>query len=220
MTPTPLNAPVKPAALPLVALILGVLGFCFPPIFPIAIILAIVSLVKSGEPAFAARKTLSIITLVMGLVYVPVVGILAAIAIPNFVRFQARAKQSECKSNLKAAFYAQKAYFADKDVWGATAKQIGFTVDGRNRYAYQIGPDSVVPAMVSTTSEAELEAGHPPGLLEQVGVQGDAVLMTCAGNIDNDATIDVWSVSSAQRNVNGEVVPAGTPFNHVNDVQD
>ncbi len=217
MTPHPLTAPVKPSALPLVALILGVFGFCIPPLFPIAIILAIVSLVKSSEPAFAARKTLSIITLVLGLVYVPVVGILAAIAIPNFIRFQARSKQSECKSNLKAAFLAQQSYFAEKGAWGESAREIGFTVDGRNRYAYRIGADSVLPATLTTTPSSELEAAT---LLEEVGVQGDAVTMTCAGNLDNDATIDLWSVSSAQRNVNGEVVPAGAPFNHVNDVQD
>ncbi|MDP2273445.1 MAG: pilin [Archangium sp.] len=217
MTPQPLNAPVKPSALPLVALILGVFGFCIPPLFPIAIILAIVSLVKSGEPAFAARKTLSIITLVMGLVYVPVVGILAAIAIPNFIRFQARSKQAECKSNLKSAYLAQKSYFAEKDVYGESAEEIGFRVEGRNRYAYRIGADSVLPATLTTTPTAELEAA---ALLEEVGVHGDAVTMTCAGNIDNDATLDVWSISSEQRNVNGEVVPPGTPFNHVNDVQD
>ena len=217
MTPQPLNAPVKPSALPVVALILGVFGFCIPPLFPIAIILAIVSLVKSSEPAFAARKTLSIITLVLGLVYVPVVGILAAIAIPNFIRYTARSKQSECKSNLKAAFFAQKSYFAEKDAWGESAQEIGFTVENRNRYAYRIGPDSVVPATLTTTPSAELEAA---GLLEEVGVHGDAVTMTCAGNIDTDATLDIWSVSSEQRNVNGEVVPAGAPFNHVNDVQD
>ncbi len=220
MTPTPLNAPVKPSALPLVALILGVFGFCIPPLFPIAIILAIVSLVKSGEPAFAARKTLSIITLAMGLVYVPVVGILAAIAIPNFIRYGAKSKQSECKSNLKSAYLAQKSYFAEKDVYGETADEIGFSVEGRNRYAYRVGPDSVLPATNGTRSAAQLEAGYPPGLLEQVGMQGDEVLMTCAGDIDNDATIDIWSISTAQRNVNGEVVPAGVPYNHVDDVQD
>lgn len=226
MTPNPTNTPpVAPSALPLIALIIGVVGFCFPPIFPIAIILAIVSLVKASEPAYAARKTLAIITLVMGLVYVPVVGILAAIAIPNFIRFQARAKQSECKTNLKAMYMGQKSAFMDSDKWGETAEEIGFDPLGGNRYSYQISQDSSVPAKLSTSSDLQLLAAYPADLSEQFGVRGECpddcqVTMGCAGNIDNDPTIDVWSISTGQRTIEGEVVPAGVPYNHRNDVQD
>ena len=226
MTPTPMNAPPpQPAALPLIALILGVTGFCFPPLFLIAIVLAIVSLAKANEPAFAARKTLAVVTLVLGLVYVPVVGILAAIAIPNFIRFQAKSKQSECKTNLKAAYVAQKSYFAEKDDYGETAEEIGFMPEGRNRYLYRVGPDSVIPAQQSQTSAEQLEAGLPPGLKNKLGVQGSCpddceVTMACAGNIDNDDTIDVWSISTAQRVVGGEVVPPGVPFNERDDVRE
>ncbi|MDP1825329.1 MAG: pilin [Archangium sp.] len=223
MNPNPMNAPVKPAVLPVVALVLGVIGFCFPPFFLIAIVLAIVSLVKAAEPAYAARKTLAIITLVLGFVYVPVVGILAAIAIPNFIKFQARSKQSECKANLKAAFQAQKAYFAEKNTYGTTAEEIGFSLEPRNRYNYRIGPDSLIPATQTTTPSQELEAGYPPGLIDLVGLHGDCadkcdVTMVCAGNVDNDPFVDVWSISTGQRTANGEVVPAGVPFNEADDL--
>ena len=225
MTPQPPNAaPTPPAALPLVALIIGVIGFCIPPLFPIAIILAIVSLAKGSEPAYAARKTLAIITLVLGLVYVPVVGILAAIAIPNFIKFQARSKQSECKANLKSAWFAQQAYFADKNEWGTTAEQIGFRPEGKNRYLYQLSVDGLVPATLSSRSTAELQAGYPPGLSDLVGSHGqcpDCVLtMVCAGDVDNDPGIDVWSLASTQRNMAGEVVPAGTLFHEHDDLTD
>lgn len=223
MTPQPLNAPpTKPAALPLVALILGILGFCLVPLFPLAMVLAIVSLVKASEPAYAARKTLAIITLVLGLVYVPVVGILAAIAIPNFLKFQARSKQSECQANLKSAWSAQQAYFGEKNEWGKTAREIGFTPETGTRYLYQISPDSVVPATRSTLPTAALQAGFPPGLVDLLGSHGqcpDCVLtMACAGNIDNDPAVDVWSVSSQQRSLSGEVVPPGTLFHERDDL--
>lgn len=227
MTPQPPNAaPAKPAALPLVALILGVLGFCIVPLFPVAMVLAIVSLVKSSEPAYAARKTLSIITLVLGLVYVPVVGILAAIAIPNFIRYQARAKQSECKANLKSLWFAQQAHFSEHDAWATTAEELHWAPEPRTRYAYRIGPDSVVPASAaSTLSTPALEGGYPPGLMDLVGSHGqcpDACVLTmvCAGNVDSDPTVDVWSVSSQQRAIDGEVVPPGSLFHEVDDLTD
>jgi type IV pilus assembly protein PilA len=226
MTPHSMNAPpTKPSALPLVALILGVIGFCFPPFFLIAIILAIISLARASEPAFAARKTLAIITLVLGVVYVPVVGILAAIAIPNFLKFQARSKQSECKMMLKSVVQMQQAYFAEHQKWADTSEELAFRPDKKSRYSYWVGPDSVVPAGIGTTSAQELAAAYPEGMGELIGAHGNCpddceVTMACAGNIDNDATIDVWSVSTKQRTVNGEVVPAGTPFNERDDLNE
>jgi type II secretory pathway pseudopilin PulG len=228
MTPNPMNnaqPPVAPSAMPLVALILGVLGFCIPILFPVAIILAIVSLVKGSEPAYAARKTLAIITLALGLIYIPIVGILAAIAIPNFIRFQARSKQSECKYNLKAAYTGQRALFAEKDTYGTTATEIGFSPERNNRYAYYLGGDETIEAQLSTTPSGALRGALSGRLQEELGVQGSCprdcnVTMACAGNLDNDGTIDVWSISSADRTIKGEQVPAGMPYNEVNDVTD
>ncbi|HEY1087195.1 MAG TPA: hypothetical protein VGE37_05845, partial [Archangium sp.] len=211
--PTP---PVKPAVMPVIALVLGVLGFCLPPLFLVAVVLAIVSLVKASEPAYAARKTLAIITLVMGVVYVPVVGILAAIAIPNFIKFQARSKQTECKVNLRMALTAQQAYFSANEAWGDTAEEIGFALDGKNRYSYRVAENTIIPAAVTTISPQDLEAAFPAGVFDSE----DGIVLGCAGNIDNDKTVDVWTISSAQRTVDGELVPAGTPHQHVDDVRD
>jgi hypothetical protein len=223
-----MNTPgAKPSNMPVVAAILAVLGFCFPPFFLVAMILAIIAVAKGDEPAFAARKTMAIVVLVVtpmaGFMYIPFAGIVAAIAIPNFIKFQARSKQTECKTNLKAAFLAQKAYFAQKQTWGTSADEIGFSPD-KTRYLYRIGPDSVLlPRMPDIVSGLALEGGYPDGLLEQAGSHGDCpdkcvLTMLCAGNVDNDPGIDVWSVSSEQRTIGGEVIPAGTPFNDRNDV--
>jgi type IV pilus assembly protein PilA len=46
---------------------------------------------------------------------VGIAGVLAAAALPNFARFQARSKQSEAKVNLKAMFTAQRAFQAASD---------------------------------------------------------------------------------------------------------
>jgi type IV pilus assembly protein PilA len=52
-------------------------------------------------------------TLIELMIVVAIIGILAAIAIPNFVRFQLKAKTSEGKVNLAAIRTAEEAFFSE-----------------------------------------------------------------------------------------------------------
>ncbi|NDC79489.1 MAG: prepilin-type N-terminal cleavage/methylation domain-containing protein, partial [Chitinophagia bacterium] len=78
-------------------------------------------------------------TLVELMIVVAIIGILAAIAIPNFIKFQARSKQSEAKTNLKALFQAEKSYFAERDTYSNDMQTIGFIPERGNRYMYRLG---------------------------------------------------------------------------------
>jgi type IV pilus assembly protein PilA len=51
-------------------------------------------------------------TLVELMIVVAIIGILAAIAIPNFMKYQLRAKYSEIPTNIKSFYTAQKALMA------------------------------------------------------------------------------------------------------------
>lgn len=146
------------------------------------------------------------------------IGILAAIAIPNFVKFESRSKQSECKVQLKAAFTAEKSYFAEKNRYTENPEELGWSPDGPrsvvlfSQSAAPVGrgpnPDALAEAIRSHTSA-------PPGL----GITGTCpqceITIGCALNVDNDPEIDVWSISTAKRNVG-----SGEPYNDFNDVTD
>jgi len=56
-------------------------------------------------------------TLVELMIVVALVGVLASIAIPNFMTYQARSRRSEGYVNLASMARAQKAFFAEKDTF-------------------------------------------------------------------------------------------------------
>jgi type IV pilus assembly protein PilA len=81
------------------------------------------------------RRPQSGFTLIELMIVVAIIGILAAIAIPNFVRFQARARQSEVNTNLKSLFTGLRTQQRrPAPLIGAS----GFSAERGNRYSYHL----------------------------------------------------------------------------------
>lgn len=154
-------------------------------------------------------------TLIELMIVVAIIGILAAIAIPNFIKFQARSKQSEVKANLKAVYTAQKAYMQEKDKYSGLVTQIGFAPERGNRYAYYVGGITTctslataanTPGATDTCIEVDKfrypEADEKPTAAFTANVKTTIPYLfnaTAAGNIDNDSALDLWSISSESR---------------------
>jgi hypothetical protein len=192
-------------------------------------------------PKSGMSRTL-LVVLILGGFVVLACPCLAAISIPNFIRFQARARQSECNTNLRSLYTGLRVSLPQMEGSTVSLSQIGFSPERGNRYSYFLGagPMEDRSGMQAQGGEQTLAVGVdtfkfpnlrvytledlPQEVAEQVGIQGTCpdceFTVACAGDVDNspEDTPDVWTVSSKDRTINGEQVPAGMPYNHVNDV--
>ena len=98
-------------------------------------------------------------TLIELMIVVAIIGILAALAIPNFIRFQARSKQSEVKANLKSMFTAERSYYQEHDTYSSCIRTIGFTPERANRYHYAVNTSVRADEACGTTEARATAAG-------------------------------------------------------------
>ena len=75
-------------------------------------------------------------TLVELMVVVAIIGILSAIAIPNFKTYQAKAKTSEAKLVLASIYTAETTLQGDYDAYGTCLEYAGVKQANNNYYAY------------------------------------------------------------------------------------
>lgn len=69
------------------------------------------------------------------MVVVAIIGVLAAIGIPQYSKFQAKARQSEAKLSLAALFTAEESFRQEWNQFSVDLKNVGFSVQGaRLRY--------------------------------------------------------------------------------------
>lgn len=218
-SPPPPGAQVK-YSLPLIAFILSLVGFCCCPTALPGMVLGIVAWVRISKEPHLPGKGLAIAATFIPLALVPIVGIQAAIAIPNFIKFQARSKQTECKTNLRAIYQAQRAVEESKGHWATSFEELELQLERGNRYSYFLAPGAVHPADAARFPDLAAE-DHGGALVRsgvELGGEGDGVVGACVGNVDNDETLDIWTVSTLDRKGPQGPVPAGTPLNDVNDV--
>ena len=123
-------------------------------------------------------------TLIELMIVVAIIGILAAIAIPNFVKFQCRSKQSEAKTNLKAVYVAEEAYRSENDKY-QTLAQVGYAPKGNKiRYTYTV---AVSNALTESSFLATATGTQDAVSIDTWTVDNDNRLLNTVNNCDSTA---------------------------------
>jgi prepilin-type N-terminal cleavage/methylation domain-containing protein len=130
------------------------------------------------------------------MIVVAIIGILATIAIPSFMSYQAKTKQVEAKNSLVAIHTGEVAYFAENNGYIDDFNAIGFGLTGSTqRYYYELGK----------ASAGTLPPGCTASALDKVS--SSAFVAVAIGNIDGDSTCDVWTIDQDKvlKNVTNDV---------------
>lgn len=220
--------------LPVVAMVLSVVGLCFPPLLLITGALGLYGFLRARkEAAWAPRKQITQMTMAVSGAGI---AVFTGLTLPLWKRFEAQRARQECSRTLAAiyegerALYEKEARYSTKlfdvqplakrgavvvrlapegQVWtaGTLGDQVG------------VGVDEQANPRLSTST---IDAAIPKLTLAELGIRGAcpacSINIACAANIDADPSVDLWTISSLERKgAHGETIPAGLPWLELDD---
>jgi type IV pilus assembly protein PilA len=150
-------------------------------------------------------------TLVELMVVVAIIGLLSAVAVPNFKKYQAKAKTSEAKLQLSAAYTAEQSFFSDYNIYHICLRYMGFDPSGEAAQRYfNVGFGSGAPAVDATAQASAASSGLNTGAYAagtSVTVNGQAVIENAGGGCENAVGADGNTFFQAAKKIGTTVAP-------------
>ena len=136
-------------------------------------------------------------TLIELMIVVAIIGILAAIAIPNFLRFQLKAKSSEGKTNLAAIRTAEQSYFSEFGVYVSASESWAGPPDSQKHQFVALGTNNGTAVPGFTTLGWSPEGNVFFTYAVSSGTSADGFFASANANLDEDGTEQAWGYHKA-----------------------
>ena len=120
-------------------------------------------------------------TLVELMVVVSIIGVLAIVAIPNFLKYQAKSKCSEAKLNLAAMYTSEQSFYTEYDTFASCLSVMAYVPSSESNRRYYISGFSNENAPTRVTAVSK--GADCPAMAE--GVSSFAATIGTAGFVAN-----------------------------------
>ena len=121
---------------------------------------------------FMSLKRQDGFTLVELMVVVAIIGLLSAVAIPNFKKYQAKAKTSEAKLQLSAIYTAEQSFYSDYSIYAHCLRYMGYDPSGEAASRYFLMGFPGVAGGITAGAGSAYESAVNSGLNNSAFVAG------------------------------------------------
>lgn len=152
-------------------------------------------------------------TLIELMIVVGIIGILVAIAAPNFSRYQSKARQTEAKIALAAIYGGEKSFYSEYAAYIGSFDAIGFAPEGAKRFystGWRAANTSVVQGFSGSSANHQWTRTAFPAswttcadsesALAAIMTSDDVQTFTSSarGQIRDSVTCDYWTIDDAK----------------------